>query len=160
MNEKECCPKFDPQPWDEKTHVWKNKPFIRETIPQIFHMPLPWMFGGAVTKMWNLAQKSGAAPAMKDFILMSYDPSPWRSVLYMTVTKEVPGADNVTLSGTYISKVFDGPYNAVPKWIKEFDKYLSGKGKKAQQYYFYFSYCPKCSKKYGHNFCVAFARVD
>ena len=56
MNEKECCPKFDPQPWDEKTHVWKNKPFIRETIPQIFHMPLPWMFGGAVTKMWNLAQ--------------------------------------------------------------------------------------------------------
>lgn len=160
MNEKECCPKFDPQPWNEKTHVWKNKPFIRESIPQIFHMPLPWMYGGAVTKMWSLAQKSGAAPAMKDFILMSYDPSPWRSELYLTVTKEVPGADNVALSGTFISKVFDGPYNAVPKWIKEFDQYLSGKGKKAQRYYFYFSYCPKCSKKYGHNYCVAFARVD
>jgi hypothetical protein len=33
----------------------------------------------------------------------------------MTVTKEIPGAENVQLSGTFLSKVFDGPYNAVPK---------------------------------------------
>jgi len=36
----ECCPKFDPAPWNEKTHEWKDKPFIRETLPQLFHMPL------------------------------------------------------------------------------------------------------------------------
>jgi len=159
MSKDDCCPKFDPKPWEEKTHNWNNKPFVRETIPQIFHIPIFWMYGAAVTRMWKRVQEAGAAPDMKDFILMSYDPSPWKSELYMTVTKEVPGAENVKISGTFISKVFDGPYSAPPKWIKEFDKYLAGKGKKALKYYFYFTYCPRCSKKYGHNYCVVFAQV-
>jgi len=155
-----CCPELDTKRWNEKTHNWNNKPFIRQSIPELFHIPLPWMFGGAVHKMWEMAKEAGAAVENKDFILMSYDPSPWKSELYMTVTKEIPGADNVKLSGTFISKVFDGSYNAVPKWIEEFDKYLSGHGKKAKKYYFYFTYCPKCVKAYGHNYCVAFAKVD
>lgn len=103
-----------------------------------------------------------AAPDLKEFILMSYDPSPWKSELYMTVTKEVPGEKNVKISGTFISKVFEGGYNEPPKWIKEFDKfdkYLAGQRKKAKKYYFYFTYCPKCSKKYGHNYGVVFAQV-
>ena len=57
-----CCPELDTKLWDEKIHVWKNKPFIMDTIPEFFHIPLPWMFGKAVGKMWELAQKAGAAP--------------------------------------------------------------------------------------------------
>ncbi len=154
-----CCPELDTKHWDEKTHQWHNRPFIRESIPEFLHIPLPWMFSGAVQKMWKMARTAGATVENKDFVLMSYDPSPWKSELYMTVAKEVPGANNVKLSGTFISKVFDGPYNAVPKWIGEFEKYLSKQNKKAIKYYFYFTYCPKCSKAYGHNYCVAFAQV-
>lgn len=77
----------------------------------------------------------------------------------MHKTKEVPETENVKLTGTFISKVFDGPYNHIPKYIKEVDSYLTAQGKKAIKYYFYYTTCPKCVKKYGHNYIVAFAEV-
>ena len=156
-NEFPCCPKFNPKKWDNKTHQWKDKLFIQDNVRQIFHNPLN--IGKVITRMWNKAQEAGAAPDIKDFILMAYDPSPWVSELYMTVTKEVPNAKNVKLSGTFVTKVFDGPYNEVPKWFKEMEKYLSGKGKIGKKYYFYFTTCPKCAEYYGHNYVVAFAEV-
>jgi len=155
-----CCPKFNPELWDEKTHNWKEKLFIKDTVRQIFHMPLPSSVGKTISQMWEKAQDAKADPDLKDFLLLAYDPSPWKSELYMTVTKEIPGAENVKLSGTYLSKVFDGPYNAVPKWIKEMEKYVSSKGKKTIKYFIYFTTCPKCAKIYGHNYAVAFAQVD
>jgi|WetSurMetagenome_2_1015567.scaffolds.fasta_scaffold06477_6 hypothetical protein len=159
LKEHECCPVFDPEPWDNKTHNWNDKLFIIDTIPQFLHMPLPSMMGKVIGRMWNKAKASGAESEMKDFLLMSYDPSPWKSILYMTVTKEVPGTENVKLTGTFISKVFDGPYNHAPKFLKEMENYITSQGKKAKNYYFYFTTCPKCAKKYGHNYCVLFAEV-
>jgi hypothetical protein len=158
-DENQCCPQFNPQLWDEKTHHWKDKLFIKETIPQLFHMPLPLMVSRMVQRQWQKAKKAGAAPDTGDFLWLAYDPSPWKSEHFIHVTKEVPNADNVKLTGTFISKVFDGPYNAVPKWVKEMDEYLAKKGKKSKKYYFYFTTCPKCAKKYGHNYVVAFAEV-
>ena len=116
-----CCPKFDPTPWDGKTHEWKDKPFTLESIPQFLHMPFPPMFARTVSRMWKQAQEAGAAPEIENFLLMAYDPSPWKSELYLAVTKEVPGAKNVALSGAFFTKVFDGPYNAVPNGIKEME---------------------------------------
>jgi hypothetical protein len=159
-NTHECCPVFDPNPWDEQTHNWIEKPFIRDYLPQLFHMPLPSMMGKVVGRMWKKAEDAGATPDMKDFLLLAFDPSPWKSELYMTVTKEVEGSENVILTGTFISKVFDGPYNHVPKYIKEFTVSLSSHGKKAKKLYFYFTTCPKCAKKYGHNYIVAFAEAE
>lgn len=115
--------------------------------------------GRVVTRMWNMIQQANARPADRDFIMLAYDPSPWKSELYITVTKEVPDALNVRLSGTFMSRVFDGPYNAVPKWFKEMEGYAQSKGKKAIKQYFYYTACPKCAKKYGHNYVVAFAQV-
>ncbi len=163
MNEtekdRECCPKFEPEPWDGKTNIWTEKQFIRDYLPQFLHMPLPSMMGKVIGRMWKKAQDAGATCEKKDFLLLAYDPSPWKSELYMNVTKEVTGAENVKLTGTFTSKVFDGPYNQVPKYLREFKKYLEEADKKAKKYYFYFTTCPKCAKKYGHNYIVAFAEV-
>lgn len=115
----ECCPVFDPEPWDNKTHNWVNKLFIRDYLTQFFHIPFPPMMAKVIGRMWKKAVDAGAATEMKDFLLLAYDPSPWKSELYMNVTKEVPGAENVKLTGTFISKVFDGPFNHVPEYIKE-----------------------------------------
>lgn len=158
-NKDQCCLKFDPKPWDQKTHYWKNKLFIKETVPQLFHMPFPPMIGRMIHRQWKKAQDAGADPKMKDFLWLSYDPSPWKSEHYIAVTRKVPNAINVKITGTFISKVFDGSYNAVPKWAKEMDEYLEKKNKKAKKYYFYFTTCPKCAKKFGHNYVVAFAQV-
>ena len=155
----ECCPEFDPKLWDEKTHTWKDKLFIKETLPQLFHMPLPWMVGRMIHRMWKRAQDAGAAPDIEDFLWLAYDPSPWKSEHYISVTKEVPDAENVRLSGTFVSKVFDGPYSAVPKWVREMEEHLSVKAEEATRYYFYFTTCPKCAKRRGHNYVVAFAQT-
>jgi hypothetical protein len=118
------------------------------------------MFGSKVTRMWKQAQEAGAAPEMKDFLLMACDPSPWKSELYLAVTSEVPGARNVALTGTFFSRVFDGPYNAVPKWIEAMDTDFAGQGKTAKKHYVYFTTCPKCAKTYGHNYAVVLAHVE
>lgn len=156
---KECCPRFNPNPWDGKTHQWKNKKFIKEDMIQFFHMPIPWMIGKMISRMWKKANDAGAAPKLKDFLWLSYDPSPWKAEHYIHVTKSVPNAENVKISGTFISKVFDGPFNNVPAWIRKMDDYLLSRGKVAKKYYFYYTTCPKCSKKYGHNYVVMFAKI-
>ncbi|MFC1898739.1 hydrolase [Chloroflexota bacterium] len=154
-----CCPRFDPEPWDEKEIIWKDKLFVKETVVEFMHMPLVPLFKKKVIRMWQKIEKAGAKPDMADFLMLTYDPSPWKGEIYMTVTKEVPDAENVRLSGTYLTKVFDGPYNSVPKWVKVMDDYVKEKGCKAKKYYFYFTTCPECAKIYGHHYAITFAEV-
>lgn len=160
INTKEgiCCPVFDPKALNKKTFFWKNKLFIRADVIQFLHMPLN--MGPVVTKTMELIEKKKAAPKDRDFLMLAYDPSPWKSELYFTVTKEIPGANNVRLSGEFYARVFDGPYNAVPKWIAEMEAWAKSKKKVIVRHYFFYTYCPKCSAKYGHNYCVDFAKID
>jgi predicted thioesterase len=39
------------------------------------------------------------------------------------------------MSGTFLSKVFDGPYKSVPKWIEIMEKYISEKGMTVKKHY-------------------------
>jgi len=157
--EAQCCPKFDPEPWHDKEITWEDKIFAKDTVMQFMHMPLPGAFGRVVRRMWKRIEDAGASPDSKDFIMLSTESSPWKGELYISVTKEVPEAENVRLSGTYITKAFDGPYSAVPKWMKEMAEYVQQKGKTVRKYYFYYTTCPKCAKIHGHNYVVAFAEV-
>lgn len=157
--DKLCCPEFDVTPWENQTHLWTQKPFIKGSIPLFFHIPLPFAVTYIIKKLWNCAELSGAAPELKDFLMLSYDPSPWKGEYYLFVKKDVPNAKNIKLSGTFISKVFDGPYSSIPKFIKEMEKYVTAQGKIPKKYYFYYTTCPKCAKKYGHNYIVTFAEI-
>jgi len=152
-----CCPKVDPQRWDEKEIVWKDKLFLFDTVRQVFHIPLN--MGQVITHMWKKVEHAKAAPSPKDFLLLSYDPSPWKSETYMSVTKQIPGEQMRTISGIFLTKVFDGPYNAVPQWMKSMDTYVAKKGETVKKYYFYYTTCPKCAKVYGHNYVVVLAQV-
>jgi len=154
-----CCPVFNPEPWHEKEVAWQDKLFIRESMPVFLHMPLFGVFGRTVTRMQPKIEAADASPPVEDFIMLERSPSLWKSEVYMNVTREVPDAENVRLSGTYLTRVFDGPYSAVPKWLKEMESYVSGLGKKVRDYYFYYTTCPKCAKKHGHNYVVVFAEV-
>lgn len=154
-----CCPVFDPVPWDGVSHQWTDKLFLCDSVPQFFHMPLPGIYGKTISRMWDTATKLGIAPETKDFMLLAYDPSPWKSELYMTVTADHHEVDVARFNGTYVSKVYDGPYNKVPEYMKDFDAYLDATHQKAEKYYFYYTTCPKCAKKYGHNYIVAIAKI-
>lgn len=158
-NEDICCPPFDRLPWDETYHTWKEKKFIKDEVRQILHMPLN--MGKVIKRMDEKVRLAGALPDIKDSLLLSYDPSPWKSELYYAVSKFVPGGDtkNVTISGNFISKVFEGPYNHIPKWIKEMEAFVKDQGHQVKKYYFYYTTCPKCAKKYGHNYVVILAEI-
>jgi hypothetical protein len=154
-----CCPEFEPKRWDKKTLSWKKKPFLKESIPTFFHIPFPPMIGKRITKMYRLAKDAKADPPLKEWLVLFHDPHAFKSEIFMSVTKPVDGGNNTTISGKFMLRVFDGPYNAIPKFIREMNVYLSAKGKKAKDYYVHYAYCPKCAKKYGHNHMILFAQV-
>ena len=64
-----------------------------------------------------------------------------------------------TLSGTFLTRVYDGPYRNAPKWVEEMKRWVASKGRKADKLYFAYTTCPGCAKAYGHNYVVLFARV-
>lgn len=159
-NEQECCPKFEVERWNDKTFKWDNKHFIKESIPTFFHMPFPGTIAKKVMRLMNFAQNSKSLSEDKlESLLLFNDPTAFKSDMYLSVNKEIPGALNKTISGTFIAKVFDGPYGKVPKFIKEMNIYLESQDKKAKDYYVHYAYCPKCAKKFNHNYMVLFAQV-
>lgn len=161
MNErKECCPEFNVKKWDEKIFNWNNKSFLKESIPTFFHIPLPSMIGQKITKMFNLAEKANKNEVNKqDTLVLFRDPSAFKSEIFLSVTGNVPEAQNTKISGSFEAKVFDGGYNSIPKFIKQMDEYLAKKQKKAKDYYVHYAYCPGCAKKFNHNYMVLFAEV-
>lgn len=156
----DCCPEFDIEKWDKKTFNWENKLFIKETIPTFFHIPFPPTIGKKLKEMHFLAEKSDATiPDKTDALILFRDPSSFKSELYYSVTKEVDGANNTTISGSFVAGVFDGPFSNVPKYIKEMEEFLKGREQKAKDYYVHYAYCPKCAKERGHNYMILFALV-
>lgn len=157
----ECCPLFYPEKWDHKTVHWKNKHFVKASVPALFHRPSTKMIGKKITKIFKQAEESKKMAGDKEDILLLFnDPHAFRSDMYLSVTDDVPEAKNTTISGTFMAKVFDGPFKDIPKFFKEMDAYLKKMNKKAKDYYVHYAYCPKCAEEKGHNYMVFFAEVQ
>jgi len=63
------------------------------------------------------------------------------------------------LSGTSLSKVFEGPYRDARKWMEEMKIYVRTRDKALRKLYFYYTTCPKCARTYGKNYVVLLAQV-
>ncbi len=150
-----CCPKFDPKPWDEREIKWDNKRFVTDRVRSFLHIPLN--FGGVMIRNMALIEAAGAKP--EDVIVLSDENSLWGADVYISVTKDVPQAKAATLSGTYLSKVFEGPYKDVRKWCSQMQEHVRAAGKELKHMYYYYTTCPKCAKKYGKNYVVLLAKV-
>jgi hypothetical protein len=85
--------------------------------------------------------------------------SPWGADVYIAISKDIPGARTATLSGTFLTKVFEGPYRNMRNWIVEMRSFVESKEKTLQKLYFFYTTCPKCSKKYGENYVVILAQL-
>jgi hypothetical protein len=151
-----CCPRFDPSGWDGGEFEFHERLFVRVTTISFLHIPLN--IGAVFTKTFKKIEAAQAAPA-DEYLVLSTDPSPWRGEHYFAVTKDVPDAEMVTLSGRYLTKVFEGPYRDAGKWAKEMRKFVADSGRELQRLYFFYTTCPRCLKHYGKNYVVAFAQV-
>jgi hypothetical protein len=151
--EEECCPKFDPKPWDKKVLNWKNKKFVKGKVFTLFHIPIN--FGGVITKMNEKVDKAGAK--VPDWLCLSDHTSMWNMDLYLAVDKEVPDLENTTISGKFLSKVYEGPYKDTKKWCDDFAEYAKKEGHEIGKMYMWYTTCPGCAKKYGKNYVVIIA---
>jgi len=151
-----CCPRFDPAGWDDQEFHFRDQPFVRGKTISFLHMPLN--MGRMMTTTWRKIREAGAQ-SPDQFLLLSCDPSPWRGEHYFWVDKQVPGLDNVRLSGDFLTKVFNGPFRDAGKWAQEIEESARAKGRPMQRLFFYYTTCPKCAEHYGQNYVVAFAQV-
>jgi hypothetical protein len=155
QNAIECCPRFDPSPWDDRMIAWDQKLFLQDRVRSLVHIPLNF---GAVMKR-SMAAIAAADAIPDEMIVLSDENSLWGADVYIAVSKEIPGARMAALSGTYLAKVFEGPYRNIKNWIAEMKSFVERKGKSLRKLYFFYTTCPKCAKKYGKNYVVILAQV-
>lgn len=152
----ECCPKFDPNPWHEKILEWKDKKFVKDKVFTFFYMPIN--FGAVVTKMMNAIEQEGGHS--ENWISLSDHTSMWNMDIYLAVDKEIKGMQNLSMSGTFLSKVYEGDFKETGEWCKDFQLFAEEKGKKIKKMYMWYTTCPKCAKKYGKNYVVLIAEIN
>lgn len=159
MNEEkkdqECCPKFEPAQWDGMIFEWDNKKFIKDHVCTVFYMPLN--FGKAMRRLNAKVDQAGAT--VPGWLCLSDHTSGWNMDLYLAVDREVPGAENLTLSGKYFSKCYEGPFRDTGKWIAGFKTEILNRGFDCGKFYLWYTTCPKCARKYGKNWVVVIGRI-
>ena len=151
-----CCEPFDPTPWQDKKIIWKNKIFVKDRVTSFLHIPLN--MGAKITKNMALIEKVNAKASHQ--LMLTDEKSLWRADIYIDVAREVPGAQMAKISGAFLTKVFEGPYQNAGKWATEMTAYVKSKNKTLKKLYFSYTTCPKCAKEYGKNYVVLFAQIN
>jgi hypothetical protein len=150
-----CCEPFDSAPWQEKEVTWTERLFVKDHVTSFMHIPLN--MGAKVVKNMKLIDAAGAKAQHQ--LMLTDERSSWGADLYIDVAKNVPGATMAKLSGTFLTKVFEGPYKNAAKWAGEMAAYVAMKGKTPKKLYFSYTTCPRCAKVYGKNYVVLFAQI-
>ncbi len=74
-----CCEPFDPAPWQDREVVWKDKPFVRDHVTCLFHVPVN--MGRTVTRDMAMIQAAGAQAEHP--LMLSDDRSPWGADIFI-----------------------------------------------------------------------------
>lgn len=151
-----CCPKVDPEQWQDKIFDWENKPFVKDSVFTFFFIPLN--FGQVMRRLDKKVTVAGAT--MPDFMCLSDHTSPWNMDVYLAVDKDVPEGKNTTLSGKFYSRVYEGPFKNTSQWCKDHTVAAKDKGFNVKKWLMWYTTCPKCAKKYGKNYVVIFSQVE
>lgn len=152
---KECCPKFDPAPWQDRLVALDGKKFVKARVRSFLRIPLN--FGGVVAR--NMAAIRRADAEKSGMLMLSDENSWWGSDLYLEVQKDVPGVRMATLNGTFLAQAYEGSYRSIPVWIADLKRRLAAKGKTLKRLLFFYTTCPKCAQKRGKNYVVLFGQT-
>lgn len=151
-----CCPRFKPDGWDGQELHFKDKLFARAKTHSVFHIPVDM---GPVFARTFKAIEAGGAQQPDQAVVLSRELSPWSAEHLFAVTAPVEGLEMARLSGDYRTRVFEGPYQDAPKWMRELNAELAQRGERAEKSYLFYTTCPKCAKAYGENYVVAVAQL-
>jgi hypothetical protein len=156
VNTTGCCPRFNPEGWDGQYLHFEDKQFLRAETRSAMHIPLNM---GKVFARVNESVEKANGFTKGEFAVLSHDISPWKAEHLFAVNKDIPGEEMQTLSGDFVTRVFEGPYSQVKQWMNEMTSALRSEGKEPKEMYFFYTTCPKCAKAYGKNYIVGIAAV-
>ncbi len=155
LMELQCCPPFEPAPWDGTLLAWEGKRFIRDRVLTVLHMPIN--FGAVMRRLDAKVRSTGAA--MPDRLCLSDHTSPWSMDVYLAVDREIPGAENVLLSGKFYCRVYEGPYSDTARWCRDFEDDARSRDLAIRTWYMWYTTCPACARKYGKNYVAILGEV-
>ncbi|MDP2719041.1 MAG: hypothetical protein Q8P44_04305 [Dehalococcoidia bacterium] len=155
QSETGCCPRFNPEPWQDKEASFKGRLFVKDHVRSFFHIPLD--FGKVMVRNMERIEKAGALAA--EPLMLSDEKSLWGSDIYISVSREVPGAEMTKIDGSFLTRVYEGPYKNMSRWVKDFRGYVASRGNELKKIYFFYTTCPKCAKYYGKNYTVLLAQI-
>jgi len=151
-----CCPRFKPEGWDGKELHFKGKKFARATTRSLAHIPLN--MGSVFARVLKKIDESKAMEPGQ-FVTLSHDLSPFKAEHLFAVNKDLPDEEMKSVSGDFLTKVFEGPYRNAGQWHEEMKSLAHAKGADGKPVWFFYTTCPKCAKTYGKNYVVGFAEV-
>jgi hypothetical protein len=151
----ECCPAIDPEQWNGKTFDWSEKQFVRDRVFCLFYMPV-----GFGKTMKRVMQKLDAAKASSpDSLCLADHTSKWNMDIYLAVDRDVPDAELCSMSGRFMSRIYEGPFSDTGKWCADFADHARSDGTEIEKLFMWYTTCPKCAKQRGKNYVVIFGKV-
>jgi len=156
VNTTGCCPRFNPEGWDGQELHFDDKIFLRAETKSVMHIPVNM---GKVFSRVQAHLEEADAIDPDDCIVLSRDTSPWQSEHLFAIPHPVDGEETTTLSGDFITRVFEGPYREAREWLEEMQDLVRARGAQPGEVWFFYTTCPKCAKAYGKNYVVAVAEM-
>lgn len=154
VNTTGCCPKFNPEGWDGQELHLRDLKVVEATTHSAMHVPID--MGHVFGRVQRNIDEAGARQG-EHFIVLSRDDSAFRSTHLFAVDRDIPGEKMSTLSGDFVTKVFEGPYAEAKDWYGEMQGLVRKRGHERGDVYFFYTTCPKCAKAYGKNYVVGVA---
>lgn len=156
INTTGCCAQFNPAGWDKVRLHFEDKPFLRATTRAAMHIPLD--MGRVFARVLARIDAAGADDA-DNHIVLSRSLSAWSDEHLFAISAPVPGEETTTLSGDFVTRLFEGPYRDIGKWHTYMEQVSKDAGGTGKEVYFFYTTCPKCAKTYGKNHVVGIART-
>jgi hypothetical protein len=155
MNQ-ECCKRLIPAEWDRKEIVWRDKPFYRDRYWSFLHVPID--FGKKIVRGLEKIKEAGL---FAEQMVLSKNDGLWGGEMLIPIERNTNRFKTELLTGKFFTRLFEGHYGDMRRWLKEMKKYCVEKGYQPEEYIFFYATCPKCAKKYGDRVqVVVFARVE
>lgn len=147
-NPTNCCPRFNPVGWDGQELHFKDKRFLRAKTISVAHVPLNM---GKVFTRVQAAMAAAGAVDPTHWLVLSREVSAFSAEHLFAVTGDVPGEEMVSVSGDFLTRVFEGDYAQVRHWHGEMEALARARGREPKAVWFFYTTCPKCAKVYGKN---------
>jgi hypothetical protein len=152
----ECCKIISSAEWDQKEIVWRDKPFLKSRYFAFLHVPVN--IGKKITEGMKKIEETGL---QAEQMVLSKNDGWFGADILIPIKTKTDTFEMEMITGRFFTRLFDGHYGDMRKWIRETGDWCREKGFEPEEYIFWYATCPKCAKKRSDKAqVVVFAKVE